>query len=163
MKDVVTRVELATADGEGFVDAATLGFAYRTCRLPPGAVVTRVEARLARGDVGASRAAMDADVEKRRRTQPLSQPSFGSAFRNPPGDHAGRLVEAVGLKGHRVGNAMWSDVHANFVVNLGGARAADVVALVKLARRRVKERFGVTLEPEVRPVGDFAAEDLHWD
>ncbi|BDG02690.1 UDP-N-acetylmuramate dehydrogenase [Anaeromyxobacter oryzae] len=160
MKDVVTRVELATAEGAGFVPAAALGFAYRTCRLPPGAVVTRVEVTLRAGDVAASAALMAEDREKRRKTQPLDRPTFGSTFRNPEGDFAGRLIEAVGLKGHRVGNATWSTVHANFVTNLGGATARDVLALVKLARSRVKERFGLDLEAEVRLLGEFLAEDL---
>jgi len=160
MKDVVHRVELATADGAGFVDAAALGFAYRTCRLPPGAVVTRVELALRQGDVAASEAAMQADRDRRRRTQPLDRPNFGSTFRNPPGDYAGRLIEAVGLKGHRIGGALWSDVHANFVVNAGGATARDVLGLLNLARSRVKERFGIALETEVRLLGAFVAEDL---
>jgi UDP-N-acetylmuramate dehydrogenase len=160
MKDVVARVELATADGAGFVEARALGFAYRTCRLPPGAVVTRVELALRRGDVAASERLMQEDRERRRRTQPLDRPTFGSTFTNPPGEYAGRLVEAVGLKGHRVGNATWSEVHANFVTNLGGATARDVLALVNLARSRVKERFGIVLEPEVRLLGEFLAEDV---
>jgi UDP-N-acetylmuramate dehydrogenase len=160
MKDVVARVELATADGVGFVDAAALGFSYRTCRLPPGAVITRVELALRRGDVAASERAMQADRERRRRTQPLDRPTFGSTFRNPPGDFAGRLIEAVGLKGHRIGGALWSDVHANFLVNAGGATARDVLALVNLARSRVRERFGIALETEVRLLGAFPAEDL---
>jgi UDP-N-acetylmuramate dehydrogenase len=160
MKDVVRRVELATADGVGFVDAATLGFAYRTCRLPPGAVATRVEFALRPGDVAASEATMQEDRDRRRRTQPLDRPTFGSTFRNPPGDFAGRLIEAVGLKGHRVGGALWSDVHANFVVNAGGATARDVVTLLNLARSRVKERFGIALEAEVRLLGEFLAEDV---
>ena len=134
MKDVVRRVELATADGAGFLDARELGFAYRTSRLPPGAVATRIEFALRPGDVAESERVMQEDRERRRRTQPLDRPSFGSTFRNPPGEYAGRLVEAVGLKGHRIGGAMWSDVHANFVVNLGGARASDVLGLVNLAR-----------------------------
>ncbi len=159
MKDVVSRVELAAPEGARWVEAAELGFAYRTCRLPPGAVVTRVEVRLAPGDVARSRAAMEADKDYRRRTQPLTQPTWGSTFRNPPGDHAGRLLEAAGLKGHRIGGAAWSDVHANFVVNLGGATAADCLALVRLARRRVQERFGVTLELEVRLLGEFGPEE----
>ncbi len=157
MKDVVTRVELATAEGAGFVPAAALGFAYRTCRLPPGAVVTRLEVRLHPGDVEAGRAAMREDQEKRRRTQPLDRPTFGSTFTNPPGDYAGRLIEAVGLKGHRVGNATWSSVHANFIVNLGGASAADVLALIRLARERVLEEFGIALETEVRFLGEHVA------
>ena len=160
MKDVVARVELATADGAGFVEARDLGFAYRTCRLPPGAVVTRVELALREGDVRESERVMQEDRERRRRTQPLDKPTFGSTFRNPPGDFAGRLIEAVGLKGHRVGNATWSDVHANFVSNLGGATARDVLALVNLARSRVKAAFGTELELEVRLLGEFLADDL---
>lgn len=157
MKDVLERVELATPDGAGFVPAASLAMAYRTCHLPPGAVVTRIEVRLRPGDVERSRAAMREDQEKRRRTQPLDRPTFGSTFANPPGDHAGRLIEAVGLKGHRVGNATWSDVHANFIVNLGGATAADVLSLIRLARERVFTQFGVRLETEVRFLGQPVA------
>ncbi len=160
MKDVLARVELATADGAGWVPASDLALGYRTSRIPAGAVVTRVEARLRAGDVAASAAAMKEDRDRRWRTQPLDRPTFGSTFTNPPGDFAGRLIEAVGLKAHRVGNATWSDVHANFVVNLGGATAADVVALMKLARSRVKERFGIVLETEVRLLGEFLADDV---
>ncbi len=160
MKDLVSRVELATADGVGFVAARELGFAYRTCRLPPGAVATRVELVLREGDVAESERVMQEDRARRRRTQPLDRPTFGSTFRNPPGDFAGRLIEAVGLKGHRVGNATWSDVHANFVSNLGGASARDVLALLNLARSRVKEAFGLVLEAEVRLLGEFLAEDV---
>ncbi len=159
MKDVVERVEVATPEGVRWIPAQELGFAYRTCRLPEGAVVTRVGFRLKHGDVAASRAVMDADREHRRRTQPLNWPTWGSTFRNPPGDHAGRLVEAAGLKGHRLGNAMWSDLHANFVVNLGGATARDCLALIRMARERVRERFGVELELEVRLAGAFAQDE----
>jgi UDP-N-acetylmuramate dehydrogenase len=159
MKDVVRRVELATADGAGWVGAGELAFGYRTSRLPPGAVVTRLEIELRPGDVVASAAVMRADVERRRATQPLTQPTLGSTFRNPPGAHAGQLIEAVGLKGHRLGNAAWSDVHANFIVNLGEASTRDVLGLVRLARRRVEERFGILLEPEVRLAGEFADDE----
>jgi len=160
MAGVVSRVELATVDGAGFLEARALGFAYRTCRLPPAAVVTRVEFALADGDVRESERVMQADREHRRRTQPLDKPTFGSTFVNPPGAYAGRLIEEVGLKGHRVGNATWSPVHANFVSNLGGATARDVLALVKLARSRVKERFGIALETEVKLLGEFLADEL---
>jgi UDP-N-acetylmuramate dehydrogenase len=163
MKDVVTRVELATADGTGFVGAAALAFGYRQARIPPGAVVTRIEFRLRPADAAGlaeSERIMREDREKRRRTQPYDKPTFGSTFVNPPGDHAGRLIEAAGLKGHRIGNAIFSPVHANFVSNLGGATAADVLALMRLARDRVKERFGVDLTTEVRLVGEFSAEEI---
>jgi UDP-N-acetylmuramate dehydrogenase len=157
MKDLVTRVELATAEGTGFVPAAALQFGYRTCHLPEGAVVTRVELGLRPGDVARSRDLMREDRDRRRRTQPLDRPTFGSTFRNPPGDYAGRLIEAAGLKGHRVGNAMWSDVHANFIVNLGGATAAEVRSLMRLAQGRVLDLAGIRLETEVRLLGEFLA------
>jgi UDP-N-acetylmuramate dehydrogenase len=160
MKDVVARVELATADGAGWVEAAALAFGYRSARIPVGAVVTRIAFGLRPGDVAASDAAMREDRDRRRRTQPYDKPTFGSTFTNPPGDFAGRMIEAVGLKGHRVGNATWSDVHANFVVNLGGATARDVLALVRLAQERVRERFGVRLETEVRLAGEFLADEV---
>jgi UDP-N-acetylmuramate dehydrogenase len=160
MKDVVARVELATADGAGFVEARALRFAYRTCHLPPAAVVTRVELALRDGDVHESERIMQADRERRRTTQPLDKPTFGSTFVNPPGDFAGRLIEGVGLRGFRVGNATWSPVHANFVSNLGGATARDVLALMNLARSRVKERFGIVLETEVKLLGEFLADEI---
>ena len=160
MKDLVEAVEVATPEGLRWIPAAELGFAYRTCRLPPGAVVTRAALRLRHGDVAASRAAMERDRLHRQRTQPLQQPTWGSTFRNPPGDFAGHLVEAVGLKGHRVGGAAWSDVHANFVVNLGTATARDCVTLIRMARERVRERFGVELELEVRLAGAFAPDEV---
>ncbi|HEV8192001.1 MAG TPA: UDP-N-acetylmuramate dehydrogenase [Ktedonobacterales bacterium] len=90
----------------------------------------------------------------RKETQP-PQPSAGSVFKNPPGDHSGRLIEAAGLKGHQLGRAQISPVHANFIVNRGGATAADVVALIALARRTVREQFGVELELEVELRGDW--------
>jgi len=159
MKDILTRVELATAEGTGWVPAAALGLAYRTCHLPADAVVTRLEVELRPGDVAEAAARMKADVDRRRATQPYDRPTFGSTFRNPPGDFAGRMIEAVGLKGHRQGAAQWSEVHANFVVNLGGATARDVIALIRLARARVKEQFGIVLEPEVRLVGELAEDE----
>jgi UDP-N-acetylmuramate dehydrogenase len=155
MSRLLTRVELATPEGLGFVPAASLGLAYRHSELPPGAVVTRVELRLHPGDVAASQAAMEADVAHRRRTQPLHQPSFGSTFWNPPGRFAGQLIEAAGLKGHRIGGAMFSPIHANFIVNLGAATAREVLALVGLARARVEEAFGIRLQTEVRLLGQF--------
>ena len=93
-------------------------------------------------------------LSKRLSTQPLDEPNAGSVFRNPEGDHAARLIEACGLKGHAIGGARISAKHANFIVNPGGARAADIEALIELAERNVKEKFGIALEREVRIVGD---------
>jgi UDP-N-acetylmuramate dehydrogenase len=89
-----------------------------------------------------------------RATQPVDQPSCGSVVVNPPGDYAGRLIEAAGLKGAREGGAMISPLHANFIVNTGDARAGDVLRLIERARAEVRARFGVALETEVRIVGE---------
>jgi len=99
---------------------------------------------------------MEADLGYRKRTQPLSQPNCGSVFTNPPGDHAGRLIDSVGLKGTRLGGAQISTLHANWIVNLGGARAAEVLELIERAQARVREATGTMLVPEVKRVGAFA-------
>ncbi len=136
---VVEAVELATADGLGWKTRAELPFRYRHTELPPLAVVTRVRFRLLRGDVKASQEKMDADLGYRKRTQPLNQPNFGSVFKNPEGDHAGRLIETVQLKGHTIGRAQISTQHANWIVNLGGATTRDITSLMALAQQRVHE------------------------
>ncbi len=152
---IVESLELATRDGVGQIEASTLRVRYRHTELPPGAIVIGARFRLRTGDVAASEAAMTSDLSYRKRTQPLSLPNFGSVFTNPPGDHAGRLLEAVNLKGHTVGGAQISNLHANWIVNLGGATARDVTTLMALGQTRVREQFGVELEPEVKRIGVF--------
>ena len=110
--------------------------------------------RLKRGSGAESRGKITELLKRRIATQPLGEPNAGSVFRNPRGDYAARLIEACGLKGRVVGDAMISDKHANFIVNRGGARAADIEALILLAEQSVKEKFGITLEREVRIVGE---------
>ena len=112
------------------------------------------ELALPQGDGAQSREQVKALLAKRMASQPLGEPNAGSVFRNPPGDHAARLIEACGLKGRRVGGAVISTKHANFIVNEGDASAADIEALIDLTRQTVRERFGVELEREVRIVGD---------
>lgn len=109
--------------------------------------------RLPRGDGVQSRATIKKLLAQRIAAQPLGMPNAGSVFRNPPGDHAARLIEACGLKGHRIGGASISAKHANFIVNHGGASAADIEALIEHAQRMVQQHFGVDLEREVRVVG----------
>ena len=109
---------------------------------------------LVRGDGKRSREQVKALLEKRLAAQPLGEPNAGSVFRNPPGTYAARLIEDCGLKGWRIGGAIVSPKHANFIVNTGGATAADIEALIELAQRTVKEKFGIELEREVRIVGD---------
>ena len=94
-------------------------------------------------------------ANERMAKQPLAQPNTGSIFRNPAGDHAGRLIEAAGLKGARIGDAVVSEKHANFIVNAGAASAADVLALIRRCQAEVKEQFGVDLVPEVEMVGEW--------
>jgi UDP-N-acetylmuramate dehydrogenase len=107
------------------------------------------------GDSSASRARIRELLARRIATQPLSLPNAGSVFRNPPDDHAARLVEACGLKGHAIGGARVSEKHANFIVNPAGrAKAADIEALIAFVRASVLANTGVNLEPEVRIVGD---------
>ncbi len=110
--------------------------------------------RLPGGDGAASRLRIRALLERRIASQPLGLPNAGSVFRNPPGDHAARLIESCGLKGYRVGGALVSLKHANFIVNAGGASAADIEAVIGHCRRTVLERTGVALETEVRIIGD---------
>ena len=150
---VVEAVELATPDGLGWVTGLT--YRYRRTDLPTGSVVTRIRFQLREGDLAESSAKMEADLGYRKRTQPLSQPNFGSVFTNPSGHFAGALIEKVNLKGHRIGNAQISTLHANWIVNLGGATAADVTGLMAEAQRRVLEETGVTLTPEVKRIGRF--------
>jgi len=109
---------------------------------------------LPRGDGATARATIKLLLERRIETQPLNQPNAGSVFRNPRGDYAARLIEACGLKGCALGGAMISGQHANFIVNTGGARAADIEALIETARGAVKQKFGVDLEREVRIIGE---------
>lgn len=96
---------------------------------------------------------MDEAREWRRATQPLAEPNCGSVFKNPPGDHAARLIEEAGAKGLAVGRARVSDKHANFIVAASGSSAADVVRLIGLLQDRVRQRFGIQLEPEVHLIG----------
>jgi UDP-N-acetylmuramate dehydrogenase len=103
---------------------------------------------------------MDDARNWRRATQPLAEPNCGSVFKNPPGDHAARLVEAIGGKELSVGNASVSTKHANFIVAKPGARAADVRDLIGLLQQRIEDQFGISLEPEVQLVGDFERQRL---
>jgi UDP-N-acetylmuramate dehydrogenase len=108
-----------------------------------------------------SQQAMDDDLALRKRKHP-TEPSFGSTFKNPPGDAAGRLIEACGLKGKRHGGAQVSPRHANFIVNIGGASCADVLALMKAMFEEVRARFQVSLAPEVKLIGEFEKAELPW-
>lgn len=140
--------------------AEHLDFDYRSSRLkrnPGVAVVLAAAFRLQPRSLEEIQNRMDAFTEYRRKTQPTGA-SMGSMFKNPPGDSAGRLIDAAGLKGTRVGGAEISPVHVNFFINHGDATAQDVWELVQIARARVAERFGVTLELEIQLIGQWNSE-----
>jgi UDP-N-acetylmuramate dehydrogenase len=138
-------------------DRVRLGLGYRTSTLREGdlrgAVVAAVVIQLRSGDGDAARRRMAGWTRQRNRTQPIKTKNCGSVFKNPPGDSAGRLVEAAGLKGAREGAAQVSEQHANFIVNHGGATAAGVDRLIRRVQAGVSERFGVALDTEVERVG----------
>ncbi len=153
---VVTTVEGVAAAGEvQRLPREALRFAYRHFDLPAGFIVTHVNFRLAPDDPTALQERLMRAKQRRNAGQPLGYPNAGSIFKNPPGSFAGRLIESVGLKGARRGNAMFSEQHANFIVNLGEATAAEVRALMAEAVERVRVQHGVVLEPEVKLVGDW--------
>jgi UDP-N-acetylmuramate dehydrogenase len=154
---VLERIELfELRRGAGCgISAEEAGFAYRRSGFGDDAVVVAATVRLAAGDPDTIRAAMDEAREYRRRTQPLAESNCGSVFKNPPGDHAGRLIEEAGGKGLTVGGASISTKHANFIVTTEGARATDVLELVRAVQELVLARSGVRLEPEVHLVGDL--------
>jgi UDP-N-acetylmuramate dehydrogenase len=159
LDEVVEQVEvfLLGAGEARTIPAAQAGFVYRNSALPGDGVVVAAVLGLRPGEPGDIRAGMDEAREWRRRTQPLAEPNCGSVFKNPPGDHAARMIESLGLKGTAVGGAEVSTKHANFIVARPGARAADVVALIRTVQERIADRFGVRLEPEVHLVGNFDA------
>lgn len=138
---------------------ARFTYAYRTSALkeaPGEALVLAAQLQLARDEPAAIAGRMEVHLAHRRKTQPPGA-SMGSMFKNPPGDFAGRLIDEAGLKGVRVGDAEISSLHGNFFLNLGAARAVDVMELIEQARSAVAERFGVDLELEIERVGEWPA------
>jgi UDP-N-acetylmuramate dehydrogenase len=134
-----------------------LKLGYRTSALRDGglkgALVIDATMQLQRGDGEEARQLMARLTRERNETQPIKTKNCGSVFKNPPGDSAGRLVQAAGLKGLRVGNAVVSELHGNFIINIGGAKATDVRALIEKVQAEVRRRFGAELQPEVEMVG----------
>lgn len=138
--------------GVRWIDGRGMGFTYRDCAALAGAIALEAELELVRSDPETVRAATRENNDYRRRTQPLSEATCGSVFKRPPGDFPGRLIEEAGCKGRRVGAIRVSELHANFFVNEGGGRAADVLALVADVKAAVLADSGVALEEEFRHV-----------
>jgi UDP-N-acetylmuramate dehydrogenase len=151
------------ADASGAVvdlDPASLGLSYRNSGFTRGEITDRivlgVDLRVAPGDPVALRRQVKEFDQQRRAAQPPGQ-NCGSVFKNPPTEHPSWwYVDQVGLRGHAIGGAQISEKHTNFIENIGGATANDVIALIDLARQRIRERFGIEMETEVQMAGEFA-------
>jgi UDP-N-acetylmuramate dehydrogenase len=156
---IVARIQAMTCSGQPLeFSRHEMRFGYRDSHLPIGTVVTRVEMRLQRSETAGVAVKVRELTQRRKSSQPSGLPNSGSMFRNPPGDFAGRLIEAAGLKGKRIGPCQISERHANFFVNLGGAKAIEVRRLMQLAQGEVKRQFGVELVAEVKFLGEWPAE-----
>jgi UDP-N-acetylmuramate dehydrogenase len=151
---VLARALVAEAGGARWLTPAELGLRYRASGLRHGQVVARAEFRLEPRPVDEIKATVAAMQARRKAAQPTNKRTFGSVFKNPEHElTAGRMLEACGLRGFRIGGAQISPKHANFIENADGARSADAIALVAEARRRAREQFGVVLHPEVQVLG----------
>ena len=165
---VLEWVNVCTAGGVERREPSQLGFAYRRSNLQPGEVVSRGSFRLSEGEVAEIKGTLAEMRGKRRDAQPSGIKTFGSTFKNPADDRraegrtAGQLLEAAGCRELRIGGARFSEKHANFVENAGGATTADILALMAEGRRRVHARFGISLEPEVQVLGELEWPDT-WD
>lgn len=153
---IFQSADIVWEDGSSAVlEKEDMKFSYRHSVLQEKrGIVTRAVFRLQKGNRTEIAAAMASYKDRRRRTQPLQEPCAGSVFRNPPGDHAARLIEEAGLKGLRHGGAQVSTLHANFIVNLGGATAEDVLTLIGKIQHTIEEKYGIRLVPEVLLMGE---------
>ena len=153
MSDVVDEVTILTSSGRAEKrDRKELTFTYRGLHLNGGKLIINARLYLKFDQPSFIRKKIVSNMQRRRERFPLGVPSAGSIFKNPTGDYAGRLIEAVGLKGKTVGGAMISAKHANFIVNNNNASASDILALIDLAAAKVKEMFNIQLSPEIRVV-----------
>ncbi len=153
--DFVSAIYFLHPDGTiGELKPGTAAFAYRSFYYPNGAILLGARLRLHRRLQAEIQRELKQRLKHKKATQPLALASAGCVWKNPSGDHAGRLVEKVGLKGKRLNGCEISAKHANFIVNRGGAAAADVLALMELMRERVLTQFGIALEPEIKIIGE---------
>ncbi len=155
IRDVIEEATLMNGQGEiSRRDKNGLDFTYRKLNLPEGMIVLEATFALRQGDSVKIRERIAEILAKRERKHPLEYPNAGSVFKNPAGRPAGRIIEEAGLKGARIGGAMVSEKHGNFIVNTGNARASDILALIDLVQNKVREQTGISLETEVRVIGE---------
>ncbi len=154
VESVIKSIQVLTSEGKLTTKhRSELAFSYRNLSLPEKSIVVRASFRYERKSREMVSRIVSDYLKRRKATQPLEYPSAGSIFRNPLNDYAGRLIEQVGLKGKKVGGAMISPKHANYIVNTGEAKAEDVLSLMGLTRQKVKEDTGIELETEIRIIG----------
>ncbi len=159
--EILVRALVVTVAGSGWLTPTELGLSYRHSTLEHGQVVAQVEYRLTPRPPAEIKAEVAGLIARRKATQPTNKRTFGSVFKNPEHElGAGQMLEACGLKGHRIGGALISPMHANFIENAGGATTAAAVALIAEARRRVADRFGIVLEHEVEFLGRLELPEL---
>lgn len=155
LKDVVLSITLMNEDGESIErPRSRLKFSYRRLALPPSWIILKGRFQLKKGKKEEILERVKSYLEMKKRTQPLDYPSAGSVFKNPIEGSAGEWIEEAGLKGFRMGQAMVSDRHANFIINLGKATAEEVINLMEWVERKIYEEKGISLEREVRVVGE---------
>jgi UDP-N-acetylmuramate dehydrogenase len=153
----VREIQIVNREGQTLErDRSMLRFSYRKLELEKGSVVTGALLTIEQASKSLVAERLSDCLKKRKSYQGLKAPSAGSVFRNPPCDYAGRLIETVGLKGKKIGGAMISPRHANIIVNVGSAKAEDILALMGLAREKVREQTGIDLLPEIHVVGHQA-------
>jgi len=153
--DVIESVTLLSPDGTLVSrNREEMGFGYRTASIPEGHLVLEARLALRRDDKEKVKAHIKELLDTRKQRQPWGSPNAGSVFKNPMEESAGKLIEAAGLKGKKVGGAQVSDKHANFIVNLGKATAADVIKLMEIVKQTVLDVHGVRLEPEIKIIGE---------
>jgi UDP-N-acetylmuramate dehydrogenase len=162
MWDAVVSIRLLEADGHIVeLSSADVPVSYRCAKLPAGSVALEATLRAVKGEAREVREEIRRLYHHRLHSQPLSQPNAGSVFKNPPGERAGRLIDQLGLKGYRMGDAQVSPTHANFIVNLGQASPDDVLALVQHIKASVYTHMGLLLEEEINIVGESADDSSH--
>lgn len=154
IKDVVDTVWIWLNGEEISINRSDINFQYRKSNLPKGSVVTKALFKLEQGDGLQSERNVKEYMAKRNSTQPIKMSNTGSIFKNPPHIAAGQLIEELGLKGFRIGGAQFSDIHANFIVNTGDAKASDVLELIEKAKSEALTKRGIKLETEVKVIGN---------
>ncbi len=157
---VVTVTTLSPRTGLIRRSGEEITWGYRSSSFEPDEIIVECELSVEPADPFYIRGKMEASHTRRKKTQPLTYPSCGSVFKNPDGKSAGALIEGVGLKGKTIGGAQVSELHANFIVNIGDATARDVMDLIQLVKRKVYEAYGIELQPEVRFLGIAQAEEV---